>query len=158
MKICGWVHLLRWRDLQCFRGPSDFKQLCPPILSSSSRLEPCQDSAALDGSVTQLHTASFSFGNKDNKHAMPVTWDLEGASLSPLGMYLTRFPSFPSLILSLFFGTTFPCFLYSQFSFFFFLMYWGFPVPLLSWPGTEKVRDKQQSFANAKAIYKTQES
>lgn len=74
--------------------------------------------AALDGSVTQLHTASFSFGNKDNKH---VTWDLEGASLSPLGMYLTRFPSFPSPILSLFFGTTFPCFLFSQFSFFFFL-------------------------------------
>lgn len=33
-----------------------------------------------------------------------------------------------------------------------------FPMPLLSWLGTEKVRDKQQSFANAKAKYKTQQS
>lgn len=24
VKMCGWVHLLRWRDLQCFRGSGDW--------------------------------------------------------------------------------------------------------------------------------------
>lgn len=116
--------------------------------------------AALDGSVTQVQIASFRYRNKGKKHTMPVTgnvWDLEGASVSPVGMYLTRFPSFPSPILSLFFGNYFPVLSFLP-VFFYLVCIEVFPIPLLSWPSTEKVRGKQQSFANAKAIYETQES
>lgn len=118
--------------------------------------------AALNGSVTQVQPASFRIRNKGKKHAMPVTgnvWGLERASVSPVGMYSTRFPSLPSPILSLFFVDYFPMLSFLPVLFPFFLVCIEvFPMPLLSWPSTEKVREKQQSFANAKAIYKTQQS
>lgn len=84
-------------------------------------------------------------------------WGLEGRSVSPIGMYLTRFPSFPSPILSLFFGDYFPMASFLP-VLFFLVCIEVCPLSLLSWPAIEKVRGKQQSFANVKAVYKPQES